>query len=75
MNFSLRRLGAIARKEVIQLRRDPRSLGMAFVVPAAMIVIFGYVISFDVNDIKLAVLLLAVLLAVVLVLQFFFGVV
>jgi ABC-2 type transport system permease protein len=56
MNFSLRRLVAIARKEVIQLRRDPRSLGMAFVVPAAMIVIFGYVISFDVNDIKLAVL-------------------
>jgi len=54
--FSLRRLLAVARKEAIQLRRDPRSLGMAFVVPALMIVFFGYVISFDVKDIKLAVL-------------------
>ena len=53
--LSLRRLFAIARKETIQLRRDPRSLAMAFVVPAAMILFFGYVISFDVKDIKLAV--------------------
>jgi ABC-2 type transport system permease protein len=56
MTLSLDRLLAVARKEIIQLRRDPRSLAMAFVVPAAMIVFFGYVISFDVNDIKLAVL-------------------
>ncbi|HLA89925.1 MAG TPA: ABC transporter permease [Gemmatimonadaceae bacterium] len=54
--LSLRRLLAIARKEAIQLKRDPRSLGIAFVVPAFMIVFFGYVISFDVTDIKLAVL-------------------
>ncbi len=51
----LGRLLAIARKEVIQIRRDPRSLAMAFLVPAAMIVFFGYIISFDVKDIKLAV--------------------
>jgi ABC-2 type transport system permease protein len=51
----LGRLLAIARKETIQIRRDPRSLAMAFLVPAAMIVFFGYVISFDVKDIKLAV--------------------
>ncbi|MCX5768419.1 MAG: ABC transporter permease [Gemmatimonadetes bacterium] len=50
------RLLAIARKEVIQLRRDVRSLAMAFVVPAAMVMFFGYVISFDVRDITLAVL-------------------
>jgi ABC-2 type transport system permease protein len=56
MRLSARRLFAIARKEILQLRRDRRSLGMAFVVPAVMIVFFGYVISFDVNDIKLAVL-------------------
>ena len=56
MRFSVSRLIAVARKELIQLRRDSRSLGMAFVVPAAMIVFFGYVISFDVNDIRLAVL-------------------
>ena len=55
-DLSWRRLLAVARKEVIQLRRDPRSLGMAFVVPAAMIVFFGYVITFDVKNIKVAVL-------------------
>ena len=53
--MKLGRLIAIARKEVIQIRRDPRSLAMAFLVPAAMIVFFGYIISFDVKDIKLAV--------------------
>lgn len=56
VNLSWRRLLAVARKEIIQLRRDPRSLGMAFVVPAAMIVFFGYVITFDVKNIKVAVL-------------------
>jgi ABC-2 type transport system permease protein len=56
MNLSLHRMLAMARKEALHLRRDPRSLGMAFAVPAAMIVFFGYVISFDVNNIRLAVL-------------------
>jgi len=56
MRLSFRRLFAIARKEVIHLRRDPRSLAMAFVVPAAMILFFGYIISFDVKNIRLAVL-------------------
>jgi ABC-2 type transport system permease protein len=54
--LSSTRLLAMARKEVLQLRRDPRSLAMAFVIPAFMIVFFGYVISFDVRDIKIAVL-------------------
>ena len=56
MSLVIGRLLAIARKEVTQLRRDTRSLAMAFVVPAAMIVFFGYVISFDVKDIRIAVL-------------------
>jgi ABC-2 type transport system permease protein len=50
------RLFAVARKEVIQIRRDKRSLGMAFAVPAVLILVFGYVINFDVRDIRLAVL-------------------
>lgn len=45
----------MAGKEAIQLRRDPRSLAMAFFFPALMIVFFGYVITFDIRDIKLAV--------------------
>jgi ABC-2 type transport system permease protein len=56
VRFSLQRLLAIARKEMLQLRRDRRSLAMAFVVPAAMIVFFGYIISFDLRDVPLAVL-------------------
>ena len=50
------RLLAITRKEVIQLKRDPRSLVMAFVVPAFLTLMFGYVMNFDVKHIKLAVL-------------------
>lgn len=50
------RLLAIARKEAIQLRRDRRSLAMAFLVPALLTLLFGYVINFDVRDISLAVL-------------------
>ncbi|HMA44251.1 MAG TPA: ABC transporter permease [Gemmatimonadales bacterium] len=53
--LSARRLLAMAGKEAIQLRRDPRSLAMAFFFPALMIVFFGYVITFDIRDIKLAV--------------------
>ena len=56
MALSWRRLAAIARKEVTQLRRDRRSLVMAFVVPAFLTLMFGYVMNFDVRDIKLAVL-------------------
>ena len=49
------RLLAIARKEVLQLRRDPRSLILAFVLPVALLVFFGYAISWDVSDIRLVV--------------------
>lgn len=52
----LGRLAAVARKEVIQLRRDPRSLIMAFVVPAFLTLMFGYVMNFDVKHLKLGVL-------------------
>jgi ABC-2 type transport system permease protein len=54
--LSARRLWAMARKEWLHIRRDTRSLAMAFVVPAVMVVMFGYIISFDVNDIRMAVL-------------------
>ena len=49
------RLFAIARKEAVQLRRDTRSLILAFVLPLFMVLFFGYAISWDVKDIRLAV--------------------
>ncbi len=50
------RLLAIARKETIQLRRDTRSLILAFLLPLLLLVIFGYAISWDIDDIETAVL-------------------
>ncbi len=46
----------MARKEWLHIRRDTRSLAMAFVVPGAMVLLFGYAITFDVRDIHMAVL-------------------
>jgi ABC-2 type transport system permease protein len=52
----LGRFLAVARKEILQLRRDPRSLAMAFVLPAFLTLVFGWVMNFDVRDLKLGVL-------------------
>jgi ABC-2 type transport system permease protein len=54
--MSARRLLAVTRKEVLQLRRDSRSLLLAFLLPMALILLFGYAISFDVDNIALGVL-------------------
>jgi ABC-2 type transport system permease protein len=51
-----RRVLAVSRKEVIQLCRDTRSIVLAFLLPVLLLVVFGYAISWDVNDIPLAVL-------------------
>jgi ABC-2 type transport system permease protein len=49
------RLLAVARKEWLQLLRDPRSLVLAFVFPVLLLVFFGYAITWDVDDLGLAV--------------------
>ncbi len=53
--FRPTRLLAIARKEAIQLRRDPWSLALAFVLPFLLVILFGYAITWDVNEIRTAV--------------------
>jgi len=50
------RLFAIARKEFLQIRRDARSLYLAFVLPIVLVVLFGYAINFDIRNIRMAVL-------------------
>lgn len=50
------RLWAMTRKEAIQLRRDPRSMILAFVLPLVLVLIFGYAITLDIDDIPLAVM-------------------
>jgi ABC-2 type transport system permease protein len=54
--MSWMRLKAMARKEWLQLRRDPRSMAMAFVLPVLMLLFFGYAITWDVRDLDLRVL-------------------
>ncbi len=49
------RLLAMARKEWIQLKRDPRSMILAFVLPLFLLLFFGYAITWDVEDLSLAV--------------------
>jgi ABC-2 type transport system permease protein len=50
--MSLRRLRAIAAKEFIQIRRDPRSLGLALGIPVFMLLIFGYGLSLDIDHVR-----------------------
>lgn len=53
--MNLRRLLAVSRKEVLQLRRDRRSMVLAFLLPLLLLLLFGYAISWDVRDIATAV--------------------
>ena len=53
MNF--RRVRAIARKEFLHVLRDPRSLGMAIGIPMLMLVLFGYALTLDVDNVPLVV--------------------
>ncbi len=46
------RVKAIAKKELIQIWRDPLSLAMAFLMPVMLLFIFGYAITLDVNNLK-----------------------
>jgi len=46
---------AIAKKEVIQLFRDGKSLAMIFLLPVMQLLLFGYVAANDVKNIKFAV--------------------
>ncbi|MBI5642918.1 MAG: ABC transporter permease [Deltaproteobacteria bacterium] len=52
----LKRVKAIARKEAIQIVRDPLSLIMAFLMPVMLLFIFGYAITMDVNQLETVVL-------------------
>jgi ABC-2 type transport system permease protein len=45
------RLWAISRKEILQFRRDPRSLLLAFLLPVLLLILFGYAITWDVRNI------------------------
>ncbi|MGB5544554.1 MAG: ABC transporter permease [Gammaproteobacteria bacterium] len=49
---SLRRIRAIAAKEVRQLRRDRLTIGMVVGIPLMQILLFGFAINMDVRDLS-----------------------
>jgi ABC-2 type transport system permease protein len=52
----MRRFLALFRKEFRQIRRDRLFLGMLIFVPALLLMLYGYALSFDVKHVRLAIL-------------------
>jgi ABC-2 type transport system permease protein len=52
----MNRLLALTWKELLQLKRDPLSVRMIFMVPVMQVLIFGYAINYDVKHLKTVVL-------------------
>jgi ABC-2 type transport system permease protein len=53
--MKFRRLWAVIFKEFLQISRDTRVLVMAFAVPVGMLVLFGYAVTLDINNLPLGV--------------------
>lgn len=49
------RIRAVARKELLHVVRDPRSLGMAILIPMPLLLLFGYALTLDVDQVPLTV--------------------
>ncbi len=54
MNF--RRVGVVARKEWREIRRDRVFMALAFALPVMWMLVFGYTMTFDVQNVPFAVL-------------------
>jgi len=52
----LSRVWAIAKKEFIHIYRDWRSLGLVILMPAILMLLFGYAVTLDVKKVPMAVL-------------------
>lgn len=52
-----RRIAALVRKEGVQVLRDPSSIAIGIVLPAILILLFGYGLSLDVLNVPVAVVL------------------
>jgi ABC-2 type transport system permease protein len=51
----IRRVAAIAHIETLMILRDKRSLGLAFILPLLLLILFGSSLSYDVKNIPLAI--------------------
>ena len=48
------RVRAMIRKESLQILRDPSSIAIAFIMPVVLLLLFGYGVSLDAKDVRLA---------------------
>jgi ABC-2 type transport system permease protein len=53
--MNLIRLGAMARKEFIHVLRDARSLAMAIAMPVFLLLLYGYALTLDVDNVPMVV--------------------
>ncbi|MER3425434.1 MAG: hypothetical protein C4293_21550, partial [Nitrospiraceae bacterium] len=51
--MNARRVWAVARKEFLHVVRDWRSLVMGIAIPMRLLVLFGYALTLDVDDVPL----------------------
>jgi len=55
-DFNFRRMWAYARRESMEIKRDPIRLAFALLGPILLLIVFGYGITFDVENLPYAVL-------------------
>ncbi len=54
---TMRRLGALIRKEGRQVLRDPSTIAIGIIMPAMLVLLFGYGLSLDLRDVPVAVVM------------------
>ena len=53
--MNLKRVSAITKKEFIQIIRDYRSLGLAIFTPIALLMLFGFAVTLDVDNVPMVI--------------------
>ena len=53
--MDLKRTWAVARKELIHIRRDPISLLQIILLPVVLLLLYGYALTFDIKNVTIAV--------------------
>jgi ABC-2 type transport system permease protein len=51
----MKQLWALIKKEFLQIRRDPRTLGIVLFAPVVMLLLYGYAVNFDIHHIGIVV--------------------
>ena len=53
--LDIKRVIPVMRKEFLQIKRDPRSLGIALLAPVVLLILYGYAVTFDIKNIIISV--------------------